>query len=49
MCYTTAQNLSVLSWDTINETLLEDEYALKHGGDEDGPASAHLVIHEVIP
>lgn len=43
-----SDKLAVISWDTINETLLEDEYALKHGGDEDGPASAHLVFHQIL-
>jgi hypothetical protein len=34
----------VLSWDAIIETLLEDDYLQKHGGNDDGAAAAHLVI-----
>src|SRR6266436_3121675 len=33
----------VLSWDAIIETLLEDDYLQKHGGNDDGAAAAHLV------
>jgi hypothetical protein len=33
-----------LSWDAIIETLLEDDYLQKHGGNDDGAAAAHLVI-----
>jgi hypothetical protein len=33
----------VLSWDSIIEILLQDDYEQKNGENEDGPAAAHLV------
>ena len=33
----------MLSWDVLLESLLESEFALKNGDDEEGPMSAHLV------
>lgn len=35
--------LVVLSWDVILETLLEDDYVQKHGGNDEGAVAAHLV------
>jgi hypothetical protein len=34
---------AVLSWDTITEALLEDDYEQRMGDGGDGPAAAHLV------
>ena len=33
----------MLSWDAIIETLLEDDYLQKHGGNDEGAVAAHLV------
>lgn len=40
---------TVLSWDAIIETLLEDDYLQKHGGNDEGAVAAHLVCSEREP
>ncbi|KAH7926319.1 hypothetical protein BV22DRAFT_1063234 [Leucogyrophana mollusca] len=35
----------VISWDTIIETLLEDDYMQNNGANDDGPAAAHLAMY----